>query len=253
MSSARLAARMLGASGTLVVESRVSGGFAPFSDPVLLYEVAFASRPRSAGFPGLCVADIYTVSLVPSVVRGTGEPGSNVQSLSVNRRYGVIDGLDPIASGWNDAYGNRLQAECAASGPVLTGNRYFEGRFRGSSDFWAGHAWFAARALALAQREGVVAASCSDERGRGNSGLCDDPHAVAKALRLTALGNFAVDVCADRPLTYCVTATFTRDPGNAGSHRLLIVTIATDTMSLAGPVDEIRIRSIALEGSSYVN
>ena len=246
LSTGELARHLLGASGALAKESSVISGFPPFTAADRLYGVEFASAPRSAGFPGLCEADVYTVDLAPL----ENAAGSVVRRVQVQKRYRVVGDLEPLPDMWNDAYGSRLDALCAGAAPVLArGHRFFAGGVRQSSDFWPTHASFAARALAKA-RAWIGPIGCTDER-KPDAPLCAKPATLLRPLDSSTLGYFAIDPCKDAPLTYCVSATF--QPDSHETHHAVTLTIATDTTVLSGPVAGFALRWVTVEGASFVN
>lgn len=169
----------------------------------------FATRARSAGFPGLCAATVAQV--------GAGLAEGPIKTWQV---FKVVDSLEPLPDTWNEAYGARLDAKCEAAGRVIrTGSADFEQQvFFGASGITSGggqvrlrayDAWRLARVLQHALRDtpGRPTPTCTPgERPE----RCGDPVARASALSIDALGGLSELPCPDGAGTSCLTASFVR-------------------------------------------
>lgn len=100
----------------LVAVRRSSGdAFTPDTDQT----IAFSTRPKSAGFPGLCAARLVQVRL--RYDKASPKPGDRgqVQDLSVRDVYGVVGATDPLPNVWYGEYAKWLDTSCAGLGDGL--------------------------------------------------------------------------------------------------------------------------------------
>jgi len=211
-----------GLSGRFVeVERPTFTGLAGPDSPV--HGVRLATPPRSAGYPGLCIATVASVGF---------SGGSTV--LAARSAFRIVGDLKPLPDMWNDAYGEQLEALCKKAGRVLpTSNEAFDevGFFaisNGSEDY----AWFGARALELAIAEArsgarvvcvatpgldtdVLADLPADDpdaiEDRENRAACASPASVVSALTLDRLMLLDARPCPDLGKgRICAVGTFLR-------------------------------------------
>lgn len=82
--------------------------------------IGFAGRPRGAGDPGVCEVDYVTVGFTavsPGDMPPRGSRATNpaqADSLTVVTRFKTVGDISPLPDTWNDAYGAKLDAACAA-------------------------------------------------------------------------------------------------------------------------------------------
>jgi hypothetical protein len=256
---AALSERVLGEVGSLYPEVQrpnldgVPGGVG--------FSLEFASLPRSAGFPGLCEADTLTVYFWPSGDDRRRDQTMRVQSIYASTTYRIVGDTTPLPGNWSEDYGRRLAALCAHSGPVLWtsvagASHFVSGRYNGSNDFWAAHAYFAARALQKvttgARSGALTASSCREDRGEPEAHFCADPRALLATLPLDRLTGFSIDPCEAGQPALCVTASFRRED-DPSTHRLLSARIRTTLSEVNGPPPEFEVISVEVQGSTFVN
>ncbi|MFO1015476.1 MAG: hypothetical protein U1E50_17125 [Caulobacteraceae bacterium] len=187
--------------------------------PSVLY---FATKPRSAGFPGLCQATVVGVRRLPI---------DDIPPVRAMSTYRVVGDLSPLPGLWNDAYGARLEALCEKAGRVLrteSGDLGQVAFFRAAPDD-SGTAYVGARALELAIKNaasadldvtcdmprdsaGAPLARADAEIGPGQPGPhdCDDARGALAALSLSRLVGLSMEPCADDAKLSCLKATFVR-------------------------------------------
>lgn len=206
--------RVLGATGGLYTEVQRPG---PAITRGRAFVIAFASAPRSAGYPGVCVADTLTVDFGPAA-DGPATSVGHVQSFNRNMLYRIVGDTAPPAGGWTDSYRRMLATRCAAAGPVLSRpDRAAPGFFGGYASvggpFGADHAYFGARALVMASSGASPPAQCEDHGSGPAPRLCDDPSALLRNLPMERFLGFWIDRCEQDSLELCVAANFSRGPG----------------------------------------
>lgn len=194
-----------------------TGLMGPSSNPSAL---RFASRPRSAGNPGLCEATTVWIKLKP---RADDDP------VGTSTVYKAVGDLRPLPDMWNDAYGRSLALKCSTAGRVIPTE---DGDFNQLGFFTvtpesANDAWLAARALDVAIKaavKGSLKPNCRLARGlpeneqvtaetakdRSGPRDCDKPQAALGGLALDRLLGASVKPCGADTLVICVTGTFLR-------------------------------------------
>ena len=188
--------------------------------------IQFATLPRSAGWPGLCEADIYSVDFDRLDPEATTALRSDAPlrpgAFSVEKVFKLIG--DTKAIRWTDDETRKLEASCRRAGPVLEQEdtlpqlRFFTGYAqarRGMDSFNAGDAYLAARTLQLATdqaRQGSLPiASCRDE-DLPQMKYCDKPEDFIANLPLGSFTHFEIEPCNESAAELCVTAHFVQ-PG----------------------------------------
>jgi hypothetical protein len=192
----KLAARALAQLAEQLVAVR-----RPESEPMTSLE--FSTRPKSAGFPGLCSAKIVLVQMR----YGQPDPGprapARADDLSLREVYSVAGATDPIPGGWNEPYGRWLEARCGELGNGL-------GFFSAST---SAAAWRAMRVMTQlvpgpdGRAASGVAVACANAKGE-----CD-VRAMLGRLSAPALANAEETPCnAEAPDGQsCMTLTFAID------------------------------------------
>jgi hypothetical protein len=208
-----LSERVLGAVGALYAEIERPGQAITRGRA---FTIAFASLPRPAGYPGLCEAETVTVEFEPAA-DGPATSIAYVQSFRRGRVYRIVSDTAPRAGGWTDSYRQLLAAQCASAGPVLSrpsmaAPRFFSGSYYASSDFWAAHAYFGARALAMVSSRGSPPAQCRDDIARPGDNICDDASALLRNPPMERFLGFDIYRCEQDAPDLCVTASFSRGP-----------------------------------------
>lgn len=206
-----LARRVLGLSASLVETAHVSAGVGIFANPYRLASTEFATAPRSAGFPGLCEAEIFVARFRPV----GGEQGqdmkadlrSKVVALDRTTRFRSVDAGPVPTRGWDDAYGKAMDAACAKIGAAL--------RPDGTSPFFLDltDGQIDPRGAAAATALGVLAAAARAGTGTpfvcrtSSPGACRD---LAHDLAVQAPDEVRSGPCEKAPRRRCVVARYDR-------------------------------------------
>ncbi|MDQ0463469.1 hypothetical protein QO010_001240 [Caulobacter ginsengisoli] len=192
----RLADRVLSQfAGQLVAVRRPPGE--------VLSTLEFSTRPKSAGFPGLCMAKIVMVEMRYDGQGAGLRTPARAEDLSLREVYRIVGDTKPIPGGWNEPYGRWLDSNC--------------GRFADGLDFFSAStpaaAWRGAQVMAQilpgpdGKTASSVAVSCAN---RGQA--CDIPAMLAK-LGDSGLGSVEETPCnAEAPDGLsCMTLIFAID------------------------------------------
>jgi hypothetical protein len=257
--SAELAARVLGATGELYSEVRrpYLGGLPGRSD----FDLDFATAPRSAGFPGLCEADVVTAYFRPSGNAPLPNGAMELNSLHASKLYRAVSDTAPVPGIGNDAHGRRLEGLCASAPPVLIA--YDPTRppqphfFRLGGPFnSAAAASFASRVL---QRLFETAASgtadgiaCANDLTKPDRQDCPAALAEITHLAIDRVDGFQLSLCYDDPSRLCVEAGFSR-PGDGNQVRQLSIIIKTDARTGDPPPAAFRILGARVAHSTIVS
>ncbi|HEX9931726.1 MAG TPA: hypothetical protein VGB08_02675 [Allosphingosinicella sp.] len=258
-----IARRVLGAAGALYPELQRPGADAGLSLPGGPHRgltfLTFAGTPRSAGFSGLCQADIAFVSFRPirAPTQSDVDPPARVSGLSTSRWYRIVgDAETPSDDETADRDERRLERICARSGPVLgtaDRRRFFSGEAFGSSDFGPWHASFAARALQHAIRlaaSGAVRPACMPNPSFSPDELCGDPVRQVARLAASAVFRVVLERCSAAGDALCVTVSFLMpDRTLPWSTRFLELRIETDAASADRPPARLNVRQVSLSGT----
>jgi hypothetical protein len=259
--SAELAVRVLGQVG-----QRYSEVERPYLGGVpgrVGFSLEFASAPRPAGFPGLCEADILSVSFWPASPASSPDEAMHVHSIYTSTRYKNVDDTTPL-TGWSEVYERHLAALCDHSGPVLnqpgqraTTSHFFGGGYAQSGTFWPVHAYFAVRglqkAMTAARTGSLVEISCQGETTAMTAILCANPRQLLSGLNLARLNGFSISSCQEGVPQLCVEAGFSPND-DPDSHLVLTIRMRTDLTRLdGGSPPDFNLVSVQIRESSFVN
>lgn len=260
-----IARRVLGAAGSLYREVERPGPHAGISLPggprLGLTSLSFATEPRSAGFAGLCEAEIAFVSFRP--VRPPSEadddPPARVAGLWTSRRYSIVgDAERGREEDWTSRRERRLDRLCNRAGPVFaTGERrrFFGGEAFGNADLMPSHVSFAARALQQAislAAAGVIRPTCTPHRSFSAEELCGDPARRLSRVSPSAVSRVVLDRCSAATADVCVTVSFTMPDQTPWSARIVEVRIHTDSAAVDPPPTPLVVRQVSLSGTHLV-
>lgn len=238
--------RVLGAVGTLYSEIERPS---PAIRRGRAFAIQFASAPRSAGYPGLCEADMITVNFGPSA-DSPSTAIAHVQSAYRATVYRIVSDTSPPAGGWNDSYIRMLSAQCATAGPVLSqpdmAPRFFSGGYHAGGS-WAAHAYFGARVLAMASSSASPPAQCRDDIARPGDNVCDDPAALLRNPPMERFLGFRIDRCEPGAADLCVTADFSR--GTRPDNRGIDIRMRTSLSEPLYPPSQFALREIRIRAS----
>jgi hypothetical protein len=260
MTTPKRAERLLGAAGGLMRESEVSDGTGPFNGRPSLSGVDFASLPRSAGFSGICEADIAMVTFEPvdKADRSATSP-ARVRDFFTDHRFKIIPALVDVPQ--SDKNWRALDHACRDAGPVLTRwhqpvhRGFFGGFIDGRGDLKAVDVSFAARALVAAQHalggSGGMQVMCAEDRAEPAANLCAHASEAVTSLDWSRLLVVSLSSCEDTRAR-CVKLEFDRDSALSDADRRLVVTLTTDTNQIDPPAARIGIRDISLSGETLV-
>ncbi|HEX5181839.1 MAG TPA: hypothetical protein VFW19_01680 [Allosphingosinicella sp.] len=255
-----LARRVLGAAGRLVAEvERPSGESGPFAAPGLRW-LTFASRPRSAGFAGICEADLFLVSFEPiGKDPPTEDTPSRVQRLDTSTVYAIVG----HPSDRDDGGDSRDEARCGRSDAVLRSDPHIASFFGGSTEgggFRAVHASLAARALdraiRLAKRGELGTISCTEDSAPAVAQICSDPRAYLAALSPAKILFVEIGVCRGRTGYLCVAADFPREAPKDDplrDQRQVTVTVRIKGDHADPPLATIAIDGVDITGHTIVS
>ena len=227
------------------------------------FSLEFASAPHTAGFPGLCQADILSVSFWPASPASSPDEAMLVHGIYTSTRYKVVDDTAPLA-GWSEIEERHLAALCDRSGPVFdqpghraTASHFFGGGYAQNGTFWPAHAYFAVRALQKAMtaaRTGPLAEiSCQGETTAMTAMLCSNPRRLLSGLNLARLNGFSISSCQEDVSQFCVEAGLSPDD-DPNSHHVLTIRMRTDLVRLdGGSPPDFNLLSVQIRESSFVN
>lgn len=242
-----LARVLLGAAGDLYdnqVQRSIFGGHPPSRSAT----ITLASKPRSAGFPGICEANTAWVTLWPITTDQSGgsEAAMRVHSLRTNQVFKIVGDASPLPDIWNEAYDRKLQSLCAKSDPVLPNwDRIGSVAFFEADS--AAHASFAARVLQktleAAKSNALVVDNCSEDAG-GN--FCTEPSRLVAGLSPEGVGGFEIEPCIKDQLQLCVKAFFSASTGQQGERSVVTVRTVTDATDVDPPPEAIAIKSTTI-------
>lgn len=218
------------------------------------FVIEFASTPRSAGYPGLCEADTIAVNFGPAA-DSPATSIAHVQSAYRGKVYRIVGDTAPHAGGWSDSYGRMLAAQCATAGSVLSqpgmARRFFSGANYMGGDFWPAHAYFGARALAMASSSAAPPLQCRDYDARPGDNVCDDPTALLRNPPMDRFLGFRIDRCESGASDLCVTADFSRGP--RPDARSIAIRIRTSLSEPLYPPHEFAVREIRVQASIIIS
>ena len=163
----------------------------------------FATRPRAAGWPGLCEADTVWVMHRTPAGDGLNPP---LQTATVYKAAGDLENRPGM---WTKAYEADLAARCAHAGRVLptVSGRLDEPHFFGAAS--AAEAWRGARALQLALAR--IHADPKAAECLAAAADCRAELAAPQALTLDRLEGVQVAPCpVGQADCYLITGTFFR-------------------------------------------
>ena len=232
MSTAQLAARVLGMAGTGMAEVRIHSGPQMF-DSDRLRAIEFAGRPSSGGWPGLCEAAVTQVRFVPSGqgVLGT-DPPSMATGPTTGARWSILP--DSGARSSDDAlqWMEADQARCAALDPALAreggSTRFFDAYFISQRELTSQEMSFVVDLLRRVDASGGL------PPGRFACGGSDAEFCKARKAAVTSLGvlrpaRINVEACEGEARTLlCVEANYGPIPGSAPTGEYQELTIRTD-------------------------
>lgn len=227
------------------------------------FGLEFASVPRSAGFPGLCQADVLSVAFWPASETSSRDEAMHVNSINTSTLYRVVADTSPSA-GWNGTDEQHLAALCERFGPVFDehrprvgSTRFFGGGFARSGAFWPAHAYFAVRALqkamAAASAGPLAAITCRGETAAMTAMVCANPRRLLSDLDLARLNGFNISPCQEGVSQLCVDAglSLIDDPR---SHFVLNIRMTTDLTAIDGGIlPDFNLLSVQIQQSSFVN
>lgn len=257
-----LARRFLGASGALYREierpGRNAGISLPGAPPLGLTSLAFAASPRSAGFAGLCAADVAFVSFraIRTPTQTDADPPARVSGLSTARLYRIVgDPESRTGEDWTSRREERLERSCNSSGPAFAAGasrRFFSGTAFGVPELRPAHAWFAARALHQAislAAAGAIQPACTPNPSFSVDELCGDPARRVAQLRPEEVAWVVLDRCSAASADLCVTVSFVVPDSTPWSARIVDVVIATDSPRVDPPLPRVNVRRVLLRGT----
>lgn len=259
-----VARRALGPAGAIYPEVRrpaeEEGAFHPEGRWGGLTGLTFVSAPRSAGFQGLCEADILHVGFTP-IRRPTAaapDPPARPSRLSTDTFYRIVGDAQPRGE-WSEAYEGRLERRCADSAPVFGDNLrdrgFFAGTGVGGGDFRAADASFAARALQQALElvdARRVRPDCTPDPDSPEEGLCNDPRRRMEGLEPSSLFRAEIERCSGGTGELCVRAYFVLPESTRSRLRQIVVTIETDATVIDPPPGTFGVRRVRLSGETWV-
>jgi hypothetical protein len=259
--SAELAERILGQVGQHYseVERPYLGGVP--GNPG--FSLEFASAPHSAGFPGLCQADILSVSFWPASPAAPPDEVRQVHSINTSTRFKIVGDTTPLTV-WSEAYERHLAELCDRSGPVFdrlsrrtNSSRFFGGEYAQSGTFWPAHAYFAVRALqkamSAASAGSLAEISCPGETTAMTAIVCASPNRLLAGLNLARLNGFSISACREDAPQLCVEAGLSPND-NPDSHLVLTIRMRTDLTHLdGGRPPDFNVLSVQIQESSFVN
>jgi hypothetical protein len=218
------------------------------------FSLSFATRPQSAGYPGLCRSDTIDVYFSPSENTAASD-GMRVHTVDTGSAFKIVADTRRLAgTGWNDAYGRRLDALCAVAGPVFA-DPNGDGRqphfFFLDQNSSVAEAYFAARVLQEAV-EGArtstrLRITCDEDPAEPDAGACADPRALVANLELASVWGFEVEQCEDNSSILCVEAGFARSDSRDDQRRRLLVSFRTTANHADPPTAEVGIAAIHIE------
>lgn len=245
-----LATRVLGAAGAIYREAHIRPDGGHFGGPAFT-SITFATVPRSAGFPGLCVADRLYVSLEP--VGGPGASERRPSRLDTNQVYRIVGDTTDRREGTDESE-NALEEQCARSGPVLDSQSML--LFFGSPRLTGAEAYMAARMLqmviATAMRGPVEHVSCEEDDAEPAARACADPRALLAALPTDRLRHVEVDRCAQNPAHLCASLNFEQPEMPRGTFKTLRVDVEADVGRADPPPGSFRIESVAIHHETWI-
>jgi hypothetical protein len=217
------------------------------------FTIAFATTPRSGGYPGICYAETITVHFGPAA-DSPPTVMAGVQSVYRGQVYRMVSEVAPPAHGRSDGCWRALEAECAASGPVLPqpgAVPYFHASYDRIGGFSAAHVYFGALVLAkatsLAESGTLPTIACRDDPFRPEDRICDDPSRLLRNLPMERFTGFTIDRCAPTGQILCVTARFLR--GGAGG---LFIEMRTGLSEALYPPPDIAVDGIRIYASTPI-
>jgi hypothetical protein len=253
-----LAQRLLGAAGSLYGEVERPGPYAGLSLPGGpargLTFLSFAGTPRSAGFAGICNAEI--VSLAFAAIRPPSatdaDPPARVTGLWTRQQYSIVGDTE------NGRDGRRLEESCARAGPVFAERdqqRFFSGSAFGTYQMSAAQVSFAAHAFQQAKRlaaAGTIRPACTPARSFSPEELCADPSRRLSQLLPANISGIELDRCADAMARICVSVSFTMPGATEWAARILTVRIETDAAAADPRPLQLEVRQVTLSGQMLV-
>jgi hypothetical protein len=241
LSPAALSERVLGQLGRLYPEAR------PLDDGNgRLFDIEFASAPRSGGIDGVCIADRLMVHFAPVRAGDTSaDPESHVTELAFTNAYRLVGEAEQFATG-SQARDDAVMARCRQAGTVLDngGPHYF---ILGPN---YGDASMIARAFTLVRRQAeqgpMTNLSCTENPNAPREHFCADPRAVVRGLDGNRLESAQIAPCGTDTRRLCAEMIFSRPDPRPGATREVVLTIQIDG-TLGNPVpDTIGIHAAAL-------
>ena len=258
MQPPELARRVLGVTGARYREVRrpYLGGL----PGRVGFNLRFATAPRSAGFPGLCQADTIDLYFSPPDSESSSGGGMRVHAVHTGALYRIVGDTAPLpGTGWNDEYGHTLDELCENAGPVFDDPNadgpqpHFFGVNRGEVSVV--EAYFAARALELAVEGAASGAlrrvACQEDLTTPEEGNCANPRSTLTNLPLNLVYGVEIEPCAEAARSLCVSAGFLRS-GQGPRNRVLRVSIRTNAVRVENPLHGLRVVSVGLENSTFV-
>lgn len=241
LSPAALSTRVLGPLGRLYPEAR------PIDDGNgRLFDIEFASAPRSGGIDGVCIADRLMVHFAPVRAGDTSaDPASHVTELAYSNAYRLVGEAERFATG-SQARDNEVMARCRQAGTVLDqgGPHYF----RLGPNF--GDASMIARAFTLVRRQAqqgpMANLTCAENPLTPRERFCADPRAVVAGLDRDRLENAQIAPCGTDTRRLCAQMIFSRPDPRPDAMRAVVLSIEIDG-TLGNPIpDTIGIHAVSL-------
>jgi hypothetical protein len=237
-----LARRVLGRDGASMREAHVQA-YETFRPPHGLHSIAFASRPFSAGVPGLCEARLISVTYEPGDYESRQpDPPRIIQSRDALSVFAVLS-EEAILQGASTAESDDLQ--CRRRVPVV-GNgarRYFSGNLDGNTRFNAAQAAFAVKTF-LRGRSGQVESCLTGNRPPVDQ-ICTDPGRTLRSYGPVDVFHYVLAACEPPDRRLCVTASIALPSNDSLASNTLRVLIATNSEA-ADPSAPIEIRSVSM-------
>lgn len=251
-----LARRLLGESGALYQEAEIPPGSpGHFGSRIVLSYVTFATAPRSAGFPGLCMADRLTVNFEPVPGSGRGDdPPSRIVHLEAGRVYRIVGDTTDRREG-TDGSERAQDAQCARSGPVLShrpARHFFSEQPFSTLPLRMPEAFLASRALqtaiAEARRGPVSRVTCTaNDPALAPPQACADPRSALAALSPDRLLSVGLNRCAENPAHLCTDLYLESGvPPRGNESTALRVMIEIDADDADPPPDSLHILAVAI-------
>ncbi|MEA3039647.1 MAG: hypothetical protein QOE79_2160 [Sphingomonadales bacterium] len=251
LSTKDLARVVFGLAGGNYVESKVGWNTGwPVSG---VFSVEFATRPKSAGFPGLCEAEYLNVEFRPSSRNKRAEGDrATFSGYSQSKRFGILPTRAAAAMGGDVP--DSQDRQCEALRPILGRDQpnFFGGSWMEGPDFRAVDAAFATQAFLQAQASArdLPPLDCKGEPDRPDDDLCRDSMSVLTSFPAQHIGSFGLDRCPNAPAHFCVTARAARTPSGGLEGHDLIFTIVTDATSI-DPPKPFHVTAVAIRGEHW--